>query len=268
MTFGGTVELATDADIVNAAWLARTAHPSTVLYRLVEKALESADFLRRWQRGGGPFGPELARVSQAEALARGLLTEDAIKQRLGHADEAWRLVVSPCLPGAVKETSVDLRLGRYFIVFQRASTGAFDPLIDDNDPRTMQRAVERWWGEAFVLHPGELVLAATLEYLVLPGDLGAQVITRSSYGRLGLITATAIQIHPLFRGCLTLELVNLGALPISLYPGQRIAQLALSLAAPPLLTVPDRKYDCPTRPEFSRVRLDKDAAMLRQLGEM
>jgi deoxycytidine triphosphate deaminase len=112
------------------------------------------------------------------------------------------------------------------------------------------------------------VLAATLEYVVLPGDLGAQVITRSSYGRLGLITATAIQIHPLFRGCLTLELVNLGALPISLYPGERVAQLVLSVATPPLIGTLEPKYDCATRPEFSRVRKDRDAGILRHLGDL
>lgn len=263
---GERLALATDADIVNAAWLARSREHPAALYRLVGKALESADFLRQWQGAGGAIDAARESITADSEPAQGLLTEAAIWERCLTGDETRRLIVTPLLPGAVKETSVDLRLGRHFIVFQRASTGAFDALIDDDDPRTMQRAVERRWGEAFVLHPGELVLAATLEYVVLPSDLGAQVITRSSYGRLGLITATAIQIHPCFRGCLTLELVNLGALPISLYPGQRIAQLALSTAVPPLPVVRDRKYDCPTRPEFSRVREDKDAPVLRQLG--
>ena len=266
----GQFALATDADIVNAAWLARAGDHPTALYQLVEKALESADFLRRWGRNGGDIDPDLEDPQlPADFDAHGLLSESAIVQRLRSEDPDYRLVLTPLLPGAIKETSIDLRLGRHFIVFQRASTGAFDALKDDQgDPRTMQRAVERRWGDPFVLHPGELVLAATLEYMVLPRDLGAQVITRSSYGRLGLITATAIQIHPLFRGCLTLELVNLGALPISLYPCQRVAQLALSVAAPPLKEEPDKKYDYPTRPEFSRVREDKDAVILRNIGDV
>ncbi len=266
----GRIQPASDHDIVNAAWLARSNDHVSALYRIVEKALESADFLRRWQRAGGDVDPALGEIEEEEKVAppleRGLLTEVAIKERCMSTDHTWRLVITPLLPEAVKESSVDVRLGRHFIVFQRASTGAFDPLQDDDDPRAMQRAVERRWGIPFVLHPGELVLAATLEYIVLPGDLGAQVITRSSYGRLGLITATAIQIHPLFRGCLTLELVNLGALPISLYPGQRIAQLALSIASPALEEGPDHKYDCSTKPEFSRVRQDRDAPVLRKLG--
>jgi deoxycytidine triphosphate deaminase len=266
---GGTLELASDADIVNAAWLERSREHPRALYRLVEKALESVDFLRRWQRAGGVVDPALGDiVTEANVGNQGLLTEAAIIQRCITQDEKQLLIVTPLLPGAIKDAGIDLRLGRHFIVFQRASTGAFDALIDDDDPRTMQRIVERRWGEGFVLHPGELVLAATLEYVVLPGDLGAQVITRSSYGRLGLITATAIQIHPLFRGCLTLELVNLGALPISLYPGERVAQLVLSVATPPLIGTLEPKYDCATRPEFSRVRKDRDAGILRHLGDL
>lgn len=89
----------------------------------------------------------------------------------------------------------------------------------------MQSLIRKGWGESFYLHPGELVLAATLEYIVMPADLTAQVITRSSYGRLGLLSATAVQVHPDFHGCLTLELVNLGEMPLAITPGERVAQL-------------------------------------------
>ncbi len=264
---GAEVEPALDADIINAGWLARSGDPQQSLYPLVEKALEAADFMRRWLRADGPALEASDAVErQSEETPAGLLTEDELRYRCD-AEGPERLVVTPLLPKAIKESSIDVRLGRFFIVFQRASTGAFDALVEDNDPRAMQRMIERRWGEPFVLHPGELVLAATFEYLVLPSDVGAQVITRSSYGRLGLITATAIQVHPLFRGCLTLELINLGALPISLYPGERVAQLAFSAAAPPLAEQADQKYDCPTKPEFSRVRKDWDAAVLRGVGD-
>jgi deoxycytidine triphosphate deaminase len=129
----------------------------------------------------------------------------------------------------------------------------------------MQHAVGLAWGEKFVLHPNEVVLAATLEYIVLPGDLSAQVITRSSFGRLGLLSATAVQIHPHFHGCLTLELVNLGVVPVELTPGERVAQLVVTRTA--LSDVDDhKKYRCPTGPEFSRVRDDGESAILRQLS--
>jgi len=261
---GGEAQLASDADIVNAGWLARTREHPAALYRLIEKALEIADFLQRWQAGGGVVDNTNPVEGQAPTEEGGLLTEASIRARYALDDEQ-RLAVSPLLARAIKETGLDVRLGRHFIVFQRASTSVFDPLLVDNDPRTMQRAVERRWGEPFVLHPGELVLAATFEYFALPHDVGAQVITRSSYGRLGLITATAIQVHPGFRGCLTLELVNLGALPIALYPGERVAQLTLTTANPPLPVEADKKYDCPTKPEFSRVGKDWDLPILRAM---
>lgn len=256
--------LASDEDIVSAAWLARSRPHPKGLYDLVAKALELADFLRRWQQAGGTVEDMTTPIAKTDGPS-GMLTADAIRRRT-EATGRSKLVISPLLPKAIDKAGVDIRLGRHFIVFQRSSTGTFDALQRTDDPRTMQRALERRWGEQFVLHPGEVVLATTLEFIVLPEDTGAQVVTRSSYGRLGLITATAIQVHPLYRGCLTLELVNLGALPLSLYPGQRIAQLTFYDAMPPLDPKrSDATYDGPTRPEFSKVRADWDAQILRDL---
>jgi deoxycytidine triphosphate deaminase len=127
----------------------------------------------------------------------------------------------------------------------------------------MQVHLELAWSETFVLHPQEVVLGATLEYVVLPADLAGQVVTRSSYGRLGLLSATAVQIHPRFHGCLTLELVNLSTIPITLTPGERIAQLVLWRTA--AVDATHEKYSCPIGPEFSRVRDDPEADVLRAL---
>jgi len=81
------------------------------------------------------------------------------------------------------------------------------------------------FGRRIVIHPHQFMLAASLEYLRLPSDLMAYVIGRSTWGRLGLIVATAIGIQPGFAGTLTLELRNLGETPLALWPGQAIAQL-------------------------------------------
>jgi deoxycytidine triphosphate deaminase len=81
---------------------------------------------------------------------------------------------------------------------------------------------------------------------------------------LGLLSATAVQVHPHFHGCLTLELVNLGTLPIELTPGERVAQLVVSTVTP-VAEEPPTKYACPTEPEFSRVRQDPDAQVLRNM---
>lgn len=80
-------------------------------------------------------------------------------------------------------------------------------------------------GDYLVVHPHQFVLAQTLEYVRLPRFLMAYVVGRSTWGRLGLITATAIGVHPLFSGNLTLEIRNLGETPLRLYPGESIAQL-------------------------------------------
>jgi dCTP deaminase len=83
------------------------------------------------------------------------------------------------------------------------------------------------FGERFVLHPGNFVLAVTLEWLRLPADLAGYVVGKSSWGRRGLIIATATGVHPSFTGCLTLELANVGELPIAIYPGMEICQIFL-----------------------------------------
>ncbi len=81
------------------------------------------------------------------------------------------------------------------------------------------------FGCSYVLHPGSLALGGTLEWVRLPRNVGAYVIGRSSWGRRGLVIATAAGVHPGFTGCLTLELTNLGQVPIEIRPGMRICQL-------------------------------------------
>jgi deoxycytidine triphosphate deaminase len=253
----------TDEDVINAGWVARVERQRTPSGTLVGKSLDTKEFLRQWLDAGGSL------VSEAEPEARasgeGVLSEAEIRARVAMTDE-HQLVVTPLLPGCIKGVGLDVHLGSRFIAFRRTLTSSFDPLDVAFDPRSMQEEVERAWGERFVLHPNELVLAATLEYLALPGDLSAQVITRSSYGRLGLITATAILVHPHFRGCLTLELLNTGEVPLELTPGQRIAQL-MFIPVSPEPPPPSNKYDCPVGPEFSKVRDDEETRVLRMMRE-
>jgi dCTP deaminase len=83
------------------------------------------------------------------------------------------------------------------------------------------------FGDDFVLHPRSFALASTIEWLRIPTDLAGYVTGRSSLGRRGLIIATAVGVHPGFTGCLTLELSNLGDVPIIIRPGMTVAQLFL-----------------------------------------
>lgn len=260
----GHLIAATDPDVINATWLARVEGNETPIDSLARKGIESLELMRRWTSNGGSVPLELyeQKPSAKKQVASGTLTQDAITVRLQSLGKE-RLVVRPLMQRP-KGAAFDLRLGNRFIIFHRTSTASFDPLSIKDDPRMLQVYTELAWSEQFILHPHELVLGATLEYLVLPDDLTAQVVTRSSYGRLGLLSATAVQVHPNFHGCLTLELVNLSTLPLALTPGERIAQLVLTKTAE--ATPPgDEKYSYPTGPEFSRVRDDIEARVLRAM---
>jgi len=250
-------------DIINASWLAIHRGTTTPVNRLTLKALDTLAFLHQWRSAEGEKLRE-APLAPASA-APGALTASEIAERLSRTDQR-RLVVTPLLPGSVKGASVDLRTGNKFIVFERSTAAAFDALDPAQDPRSMQSSIERAWGDVLFLHPGQLVLASTLEYISMPGDLTAQVITRSSYGRLGLISATAVQVHPYFAGCLTLELANLGEIPMAITPGERIAQLMLfTTTSPAAEPESGDKYRFPTGPEFSKVREDRETEVLRNM---
>lgn len=129
----------------------------------------------------------------------------------------------------IDHASIDLRLGPDMIVVQR-ETGvvAFDPVQGDFAQRLheYQQYVRRPFGSAFYLHPREFAIARTLEWVTLPKTLGAQATGRSSWGRLGLVIATATLVQPGFKGTITLELSNVGTVPIVLHVGVRIAQLS------------------------------------------
>ena len=128
--------------------------------------------------------------------------------------------------------SIDLRLGPDLVITRRA-TGVvvYDPADTDaiqEDLSRYQEYVRRPYGSRFYLHPGEFAIARTLEFISLPTTLAAEVLGRSSWGRLGLVIATATFIQPEFEGTITLELSNLGSVPIVLYVGMRVAQITFS----------------------------------------
>jgi len=139
--------------------------------------------------------------------------------------EAGRLAVEPWDPVLVQPSSVDVRLDRFFRVFNNSRYTHIDPAQQQDDLTTL---VEPEGDEPFVLHPGEFVLGSTLEIVTLPDDLAGRLEGKSSLGRLGLLThSTAGFIDPGFTGHITLELSNVANLPITLWPGMKIGQLCL-----------------------------------------
>lgn len=125
----------------------------------------------------------------------------------------------------IQPASIDVRLHRYFTVFENHRHAVIDPSENQYD---LTRRVSTAGDEPFVLHPGEFVLASTYEEVTLPADIAARLEGKSSLGRLGLVThSTAGFIDPGFSGHITLELSNAATLPMKLWPGMKIGQLCL-----------------------------------------
>jgi len=134
-----------------------------------------------------------------------------------------RVNLQPFDEDMVQPSSVDIRLDRFFRVFENHRYPHIDPMADQPD---LTRAVEPEGDEPFILHPGEFVLGSTYEVISLPDDIAARLEGKSSLGRLGLLThSTAGFIDPGFSGHVTLELSNVATLPIKLWPGMKIGQL-------------------------------------------
>ena len=123
----------------------------------------------------------------------------------------------------MQPSSIDVRLDRYFRVFENHRYPHIDPAVEQSE---LTRPVEPEADEPFILHPGEFALGSIYEVVTLPDDIAARVEGKSSLGRLGLLThATAGFIDPGFSGHVTLELSNVATLPIKLWPGMKIGQL-------------------------------------------
>ena len=137
--------------------------------------------------------------------------------------DGGRVVLDPWDPAMVQPSSVDVRMDKWFRLFDNHKYPVIDPAADQPD---LTRLIEVDPEEGFVLHPGEFVLGSTLETVTLPDDLAARVEGKSSLGRLGLLThATAGFVDPGFSGHVTLELSNVATLPIRLWPGMKVGQL-------------------------------------------
>lgn len=156
-----------------------------------------------------------------------LLSDRDIRAELA----AGRVVLDPFDPIMVQPSSVDVRMDKFFRVFENHRYPHIDPAIEQPD---LTRLVEPAVDEPFILHPGEFVLASTYEVITLPDDLAGRLEGKSSLGRLGLLThSTAGWIDPGFSGHVTLELSNVATLPIKLWPGMKIGQLCLFRTSSP-----------------------------------
>ena len=145
--------------------------------------------------------------------------------------KAGGITVRPWDPALVQPASLDVRLGREFRAFASHHVGVVDPL------RRPKGLTERLWvaeGDPLILHPGELMLGATMEAVTLGDRVAARLEGKSGLGRLGLLAhVTAGWIDPGFSGEVTLELLNVTTLPVMLWPGMAIGQLCFFRLASP-----------------------------------
>jgi dCTP deaminase len=162
--------------------------------------------------------------------------------------------------------SIDLRLGCWFLGYRQNRVGLIDVYERHADAPSEARLTKTYYvpfGQGFVLHPRAFVLGVTLEWIRLPCDRAGYVVGRSSWGRHGLIIATATGVHPGFTGCLTLELTNVGEVPITVKPGTTICQLFLHEAMAGLPDQVDRSVFVGRRkPTLGSLELDETASKL------
>lgn len=188
-----------------------------------------------------------------------ILSDRDIKKAL--ASKRIGITPKPNLAVQLGSCMIDLRLGNVFRVFNHSKT----PYLDPNNPKTLQDATAKVVmgdREPFILHPGEFVLAMTMEYIDMPDDLTGRLEGRSSIGRMGVVIhSTAANIECGFRGNITLELANMGRIPVMLYPGMRICSISFETLSSPAL-VPyykkkSAKYIGQKNPEASKIASER-----------
>ena len=138
-----------------------------------------------------------------------LLSDKDIRNQI----DSGRIGLDPLDIELLQPSSIDVRLDRFFRLFDNHRYAFIDPATQQDD---LTRFVEVSSDEPFILHPGEFVLGSTYETVSLPADIAARLEGKSSLGRLGLLThSTAGFVDPGFSGHVTLELSNVATLPIN-----------------------------------------------------
>ncbi|MBI2425781.1 MAG: dCTP deaminase [Candidatus Hydrogenedentes bacterium] len=158
--------------------------------------------------------------------------------------------------------SLDLRLGTWFGTLRGERTSCLAVSSRHTEP-SLVKLLHVPFGKPFYLHPKAFVLASTLEWIRVPSKLAGSVTARSSWGRRGLIIATATGVHPGFTGCLTLELANVGAAPIELRPGMSLCQLFFEEVNRDLKTTDKSRFLGRRKPILGKIDLDWIAKALQ-----
>ncbi len=144
-----------------------------------------------------------------------------------------KIKIKPFEEENVMPIGVDLRLGNEFRIFKMDHKSHIDPSNPQVGDTTYLVKAED--GKPFMVHPGDFILGVTREFVELPDDIAGRIDGRSSLGRLGIIVhSTAGHVDPGFAGKLTLEISNIGKLPVALYPGMKFCSLIFEKTSTPV----------------------------------
>lgn len=199
-----------------------------------------------------------------------ILSTQTLRDRIygaGKSDANSDIFITPILDSKqIGNSAVDIRLGRHFLSPKPTRMSSVDVKHKPEQVLAAQESMLVDYGDPVQLQPGACILGSVLEFISLPEDVYAEVVTRSSWGRLDLTIATAVGVHAGYSGCLTLELENMGAIPIKLYPGTRIGQLIFHELDKPDANPYHGKYIAPTRPEYTRIH--REGAEVNRLAKI
>ena len=193
-----------------------------------------------------------------------LLTNKEIAEMLNKQE----LVISPLLEAnQIGELTVDFRLGYNFLVSIHGNNPFIDASLNNEDKFPIKSSFQetrRLLGDTFLLHPNQTILASTLEYIKLPGDVYAVLSMRSSYLRMGISLSAILQAG--YTGCVSLELTNINKVAINLTVGACLIQARLyKMNSTTNYFSKKRKYMCQVRPVASAVNDDSDFINLNKI---
>jgi dCTP deaminase len=185
-------------------------------------------------------------------------------QDIKEALKSGRIKISPKpdLDVQLGSCSIDLRLDNTFRIFNHSKYAYID-LRENLGIDKIMTEVKVKDNEPFIMQPGDYVLASTIESIEIADDLLGRIEGRSSLGRIGIIVhGTASVFDPGWVGNATMELGNLGNMPVALYPGMRICSFTFEeLKSPttkPYTKKKGVKYAFQKGPDASRLDREID----------
>ncbi len=148
-----------------------------------------------------------------------ILSDQSIRAKL----KTKEIVIEPFSEEFIQPASYDLHLDENILFFSKKCK-----LIDIKNPVDgFMEKITIDETNGYILNPGDFILANIKEITGVDNKHVGRLEGKSSLARLGIIIhATAGFLDPGNELKLTLEIVNLNNIPIKIYKGMKIAQIA------------------------------------------